>query len=223
MNSGISMKTIIATVALLSTLPTLARAAENETWADNARFFVGTRASVAVPPGGDGLARIGGLELGVSAKNGVGFGLHLVGMQNPPTPFGPSNIGWGFGAAADIRGYFQTVDPLTLYPTFSLGFLAGYDDANHRNVVMPMVNPGFGARLKFDSVYVALEIGAASFFIPFVALSFGFEPEPARAHRHDRPAISQSEARVRSAGPEQAQFEQNVSAREGEEHSASDR
>jgi hypothetical protein len=143
-------------------------------------------------------------------------------MHNPPSPGGFPKMGWGFGAAADIRGYFQTVDPLTLYPTFSLGFLAGYDDVNHRNVVMPMVNPGFGARLKFDTVYVAIEIGAASFYIPFVALSFGFEPEP-KARRHDRPAISQSEARVRSAGQEQAQFEQTVSAREGEEQSASDR
>jgi hypothetical protein len=216
------VKTVIATVALLSTLPALSQAQEKDTWADNARFFVGTRGSVAVPAGGQGTARIGGLELGVSAKNGVGFGLHVLGMHNPPTFGGIPKTDWAFGAAADVRGYIQTVEPLTLYPTFSLGFLAGTNPADNSNIVMPLVNPGFGARMKFDSVYVAIEIGAASFFIPFVAVSLGYEPEPVRAHRRANPALSESVSHdrqipVQNARPVPAQFVPTGSAQDGEE------
>jgi hypothetical protein len=222
------VKTLIATVALLSMLPSLARAAEKDTWADGARFFFGTRGSVAVPPGGQGMASTGGLEIGVSADRGVGFGLHLIGMNNPPAVrnLGIPETEWAFGAAADIRSYFQTVEPLTLYPTFSLGFLAGIDETGH-NIVMPMVNPGFGARLKFQNVYVAFEIGAASFFIPFVALSVGFEPERAKAHRNDRPAFSQNGApdlqtAARNPRPEPAQYERALPVQDDEQGAARD-
>jgi hypothetical protein len=211
------MKTLIATVALLSTFPNLARAAESETWEDRARFFVGGRGSLAVPHGGHGPAYTGGLELGVAADSGVGFGLHLVGINNPPAV--PSmnipEMGWAFGAAADIRAYFQTVEPLTLYPTFSVGFLAG-TDAEGTNVVMPMLNPGFGARMRFENVYVAFEIGAANFFIPFVALSLGFEPERVKSHGNKRLALSESgggdgqEAAARNVRAAPTQFERAV-------------
>jgi hypothetical protein len=173
------------------------------------------------------MASTAGLEIGVSADRGVGFGLHLIGMNNPPVV---ANLGipeteWAFGAAADVRAYFQTVEPLSLYPTFSLGFLAGVDETGH-NIVMPMLNPGFGARLKFDNVYVAFEIGAASFYIPFVALSVGFEPER-KSHRNDRPAFSQSgpperQTAVRNARPVPAQYERAVPAQDDAQGAAPD-
>ncbi|MFZ5468619.1 MAG: hypothetical protein ACOZIN_04200 [Myxococcota bacterium] len=147
-------------------------------WAEQARFFGGLRSGVAIPPGGRGLAPSMAVELGVAARRGVGFGLHLMGMANPPAV--PSmRIGkadYGLGAAADVRFYFQTVDPLTLYPTFSAGFLAGPETSTGTNAVLPLFNPGFGARLRLGEVYTSFEFGVASFQIPFVAVAIGWEP-----------------------------------------------
>ena len=148
-------------------------------WATGARFFAGVRLGVGVPPGGTGLAPLQGIELGVSARKGVGFGLHIIAMQNPPKvdALNIAKASWGIGALADLRMYFQTVDPLTLYATLSAGFVAGPGDGGAGNVVLPLLNPGFGARVKVtDSAYIAFEFGLASFIIPFVTLSFGWEP-----------------------------------------------
>jgi hypothetical protein len=154
-------------------------ASAEESWADGARFFGGVRIGVGIPPGSNGVAPLQGVEIGVSARRGIGFGLHVVTMQNPPavTSLNIPKASWGIGALADVRMYFQTVDPLTLYATLSGGFLAGPGTDGNGNAVLPMLNPGFGARVKLnDTLYVAFEFGAASFFIPFVALSFGWEP-----------------------------------------------
>jgi hypothetical protein len=149
------------------------------TWAETARFFADARTGVGIPPGGNGVAPTLGFEIGVSAPSGFGFGLHLLGMNNPPaiTALGIPKANWGVGALADLRMYFQTVEPLTLYATLAGGFLAG-PGQDGSNVVLPLVNPGFGARVKFtDQMYVAFEFGAAGFFIPFVNLSVGWEPQ----------------------------------------------
>jgi hypothetical protein len=158
-------------------VPTLVN--DDPSWSDTARFFVGARTGVGIPPGGNGVAPTLGFEIGVSAPHGFGFGLHLLGMSNPPAiaALGIEKANWGVGAMADLRMYFQTVEPLTLYATLAGGFLAGPGQSG-ANVVLPLINPGFGARVKFtDSVYVAFEFGAAGFFIPFVNLSVGFEPQ----------------------------------------------
>lgn len=150
----------------------------NDEWAKGARFFVGLRGAVGFPPGGDGLAPLGGLELGVAAKKGVGFGLHVFGTAN--TPGAPildlPATDYGFGATADFRYYMQSIPPLRLYPTLSAGFLAGPDKLTGKNAVLPLITPGFGARMNLADVYVAVELGAASFYIPFIALSVGWEP-----------------------------------------------
>lgn len=155
----------------------------DDEWARGARFFGGLRSGVGFAPGGYGPAGTLGLELGVSAKRGLGFGLHLLGIYNPPQVilFDIPKAEWGMGAAADVRWYIQTIRPLTLYPTMSLGFMAGPSEGSGENAVLPMVNPGFGARVNIADVYVAFEIGAANFYIPFVNLSVGWEPQ----HRDD--------------------------------------
>jgi hypothetical protein len=152
-------------------------------WAQGARFFVGARTGVAIPARSRGVAPMLGMELGVSASKGLGFGLHLIGMGNPPEvpAFGIPKAEWGLGALADVRMYFQTIEPLSLYATLSAGFLAGPGaegtELAGQNVVLPLLNPGFGARVKLtDSVYTAFEFGLAGFQIPFIALSFGLEP-----------------------------------------------
>jgi hypothetical protein len=148
-------------------------------WARDARFFTGLRSGVAIPPGGDGMAPGLGLELGVYSPSGPGFGLHLISVANPPSApeIGIPRTKYAFGVAADVRLYFQTIEPLTLYPTFSLGFLAGSAVVTNRNVVMPLINPGFGARINVGGMYLALEFGAASFHIPFVNVCLGWQPE----------------------------------------------
>lgn len=154
------------------------RKANDAVWADSARFFVGARGGLGVPPSGDGLAPTTGVEVGVAADSGLGLGLHFVTTFNPPDAptLGIRKAAWAMGAAADLRWYFQTVKPLTLYPTVSVGFLAG-PGADGRNVVLPMLNPGFGARVRLGNVYTAFEFGLMSFQVPFVALAIGFEPD----------------------------------------------
>ncbi len=152
---------------------------DDDSWASGARFFGGLRTSVAIPPGGKGVAPLLGFELGVSARRGIGFGLHLISVANPPGI--PSlkipEAEFAIGAAADIRYYIQTVEPLSLYPTLSVGFLAGPAADGGENAVLPLLNPGFGARVRLDPIYIAFEFGLAGFYIPFVAISFGWEPK----------------------------------------------
>jgi len=150
----------------------------SRSWEESARFFVGARGGVAVPAGGDGIAPTGGLELGVAADSGLGIGLHLITMSNPPAApsLGIGKAAWGLGAMADFRWYFQTVRPLTLYPTFAVGFAAGPGQLDNKNVVLPMVNPGFGARVRLGQLYFAFEFGAANFSIPFINIGIGWEP-----------------------------------------------
>src|SRR5688572_4637513 len=133
----------------------------SDEWADQARFFGGIRTGIGIPPGGRGVAPSVGLELGVSAKKGIGFGLHLLAMQNTPAipALNIPRAQWGVGATADLRLYIQTIDPLSLYGTLSGGFLAGPGE-DGMNAVLPMVNPGFGARVKLsDEMYMSFEFG----------------------------------------------------------------
>lgn len=151
---------------------------QDDEWAKGARFFIGMRGAMGFPPGGDGLAPLGGVELGVAARKGIGFGLHMFGAGN--TPGAPilelPSTDYAFGATADLRYYLQSIAPLRLYPTLSAGFLAGPDKVTGKNAVLPLITPGFGARVNFADVYAAVELGAASFYIPFMALSVGWEP-----------------------------------------------
>lgn len=150
---------------------------DNE-FAQGATFFGGARAAVAFPPGGEGPAPMMGLELGVAAEKGLGYGLHLFGAGNTPAAptFDLPAAPYAFGALVDMRYYLQTVEPLRLYPTLSVGFMAGPAVDTGKNAVLPLVTPGFGARVNMGPVYVSIEIGAASFYIPFMAVSAGWEP-----------------------------------------------
>lgn len=182
------MKTTFMMLAMLAAVPAAAQDMRGEaptlinndpTWSESARFFAGVRTGVGIPPGGNGVAPTLGFEIGVSAPRGFGFGLHLLGMNNPPAieALRIEKANWGVGALADLRMYFQTVEPLTLYATLAGGFLAGPGQSG-TNVVLPLINPGFGARVKFtDTMYVSFEFGAAGFFIPFVNLAVGWEPQ----------------------------------------------
>lgn len=154
------------------------RAEVDDEWSRRARFFGGLRSSLAFPPGGMGPATTVGMELGVAAYRGLGFGLHIYGVGNPsgvPMLELPA-AAWGVGASADARWYLQTIEPLKLYPTLSVGFIAGPDKVTGENVVLPMINPGFGARVNLADMYVAFEIGLASLYMPFVGFSIGWEP-----------------------------------------------
>ncbi|MBM3268085.1 MAG: hypothetical protein FJZ01_10600 [Candidatus Sericytochromatia bacterium] len=163
---------------------------EEDEWTRGARFFGGVRSGVGIAAGATGVAPTFGLEMGVAARRGVGFGLHLIGMSNPPavTAFNIPKAIYGFGAAADIRFYMQTLRPLSIYPTLAFGFLAGPAEKDGTNVVLPMLNPGFGTRVAMDPGYVAFEFGFAAFQIPFVNISFGFQPDPPKASPAARPA-----------------------------------
>ncbi len=150
---------------------------EQNEWERDARFFVGLRSGVGIPPGGIGISPTMGVELGVAAPKGVGFGLHFFGAGNPPAvrALNTPPADWAVGAELDMRFYFQTVEPLTLYPTFSVGFMAGPAKETRENVVLPMLNPGFGARVKLGNLYASFEFGLASFTVPFLNCGLGWE------------------------------------------------
>ena len=194
------MKTSLVMLAMVAAMPAAAQIGRDAPvisnqepgWGDTAHFFGGVRTGVGIPPGGRGVAPNLGFEVGVSAPHGFGFGLHLLGMANPPSlpQLGIEKASWGMGALADLRMYFQTVEPLTLYATLSGGFLAGPGESGV-NVVLPLINPGFGARVKFnESMYVAFEFGAAGFFIPFVNMSVGWEPQRTRRAQPYAPPLA---------------------------------
>lgn len=158
---------------------------EPNTWSNRANFYVGARGGVAIPAGALGVAPNAGIELGVANSFGFGVGLHAMWMNRPPgAPF--LNIppcDYGFGAMADVRFYFETLEPLTLYPGLSLGFVAGPSSLDGKNAVLPLINPSFGARVKFANFYAAFEFGLAGFTIPFVNLALGFETDRRKDRR----------------------------------------
>jgi hypothetical protein len=183
---------------------------EPDDWANRANFYVGARGGVAVPADADSLAPMAGIEVGVSNSNGIGFGLHALWMYAAPGApvFNVPKARYGFGALADFRYYFATIPPLTLYPTLSFGFVAGPSEATGRNAVLPLLNPGFGARVKFGNFYSAFEFGFAGFTIPFVVISLGYEgdrhreraQEWARAERERLDAIQSETETVPDTG-----------------------
>ena len=180
----------------------VAKYEEPDTWTNRANFYAGARGGVAIPAGAMGLAPSAGLEVGVANDFGVGFGLHVIWMNNPPgAPMlnVPEGV-YGLGALADLRFYFPTIEPLTLYPSLQLGFVAGPALVGGQNVVLPLFNPGFGARVKFGHIYAAFEFGLAGFTIPFVTLSFGYQGDR-RAERAERWARDQEELALQQPAP----------------------
>jgi hypothetical protein len=99
-------------------------------------------------------------------------------MNNPPGApvFGIREGRYGFGTMLDLRFNIPTIDPLTLYPSLSAGFLAG-PGLDGKNLVLPLVNLGFGAKMKVGDFYASFEFGFAGFSIPFVTLGFGYQGE----------------------------------------------
>src|SRR5207253_2679887 len=75
---------------------------EPDTWTNRANFYAGARGGVAIPAGATGLAPSAGLEVGVANDFGIGFGLHVIWMDNPPGAPAlnvPQGL-YGFGALA---------------------------------------------------------------------------------------------------------------------------
>jgi hypothetical protein len=149
---------------------------EPDTWVNRSNFYFGARGGVAIPSGAHNIAPSAGLEVGVASNFGVGFGLHVLWMDAPPGApiLGVGPAQYGFGALSDMRFYIPTIEPLTLYPAMSIGFVAG-PDLGGRNMVLPLFNPGFGAKVKFGNFYGSFEFGFAGFTIPYVTLALGYE------------------------------------------------
>jgi hypothetical protein len=177
------MRLVLLGSLLLSTLA-LAEAPSVKTvnpdarpWSERASFFVGARGGIAAPPGAVGMAPSAGIEFGLAVPQGFGFSMRTLWMDNPPgaPALGLRPAAYGFGALADLRYYFRAVEPLTIYPTLSLGFLAGPERGTNTNAVLPLFNPGVGMKIKAANFYATFEFGLSGFTIPFVGLSMGFE------------------------------------------------
>jgi hypothetical protein len=189
----------------------VAKYEEPDTWSNRANFFFGAGAGVAIPQGADGLATSAGVEMGIAPESGLGFGLHAVWMDKPPgaPAIGIQPARWGFGATANLRYYFQTIGPLSLFPSFSLGFLAGPDRVSGLNQVMPLVDPGIGAKVRLGPMYVTFEFGLSGFTIPFVGVALGYEGDR-RADRAEAWAREQEDAARDAAEEKEEERQQNA-------------
>jgi hypothetical protein len=178
----------IALSLLFAAIPAAAQdpAVEETEWQKNARFYAGVRTGLGIPPGAQGLVPSVGIELGVSQPTGLGFGIQVMALNTPPAVamFNVSKAAWGIGALADARFYFEAVDPLTLYLSLTGGFLAGPEQTTRVNVVLPVVSPGLGARVKLtDTLVTSFEFGFGAFIAPFVTMAFTWEPPRKRKVR----------------------------------------
>lgn len=183
---------------------------EDVTWANRSNFFFGARGGIAIPAGAVGLAPSAGIEMGIAPDFGFGLGVNVIWMNQPPGApvFGIQPASWGFGATAAFKYYFPTIGPLTLFPSMSIGFLAG-PDLQGRNQVLPLLNPGFGAKLRMGAIYASFEFGLSGFTIPFVSVALGYEGD----RRHDRAeawALKQEEEAAEKA--EELQRQQSLPA-----------
>jgi hypothetical protein len=169
-----------------------------DTWSNRASFFIGARGGVAFPPGAVGLAPNATIELGVAPPQGFGFGVRAMWMNNPPgVPFlGLKPAEYGFGALADFRYYIETIDPLIIYPTIAVGFLAGPERGTMQNAVLPLLNIGVGAKVKFGNLYASFEFGVSGFTIPYVGIAIGYEGDSKRTKQAERLRIAAETAPV---------------------------
>ena len=101
---------------------------------------------------------------------------------------------YGFGALADFRYYIETIEPLIIYPTISVGFLAGPERITQQNAVMPLFNPGLGVKMKFGNVYGAFEFGLSGFTIPFVVFILGYDGDSKITKEAERLRIAEETA-----------------------------
>jgi hypothetical protein len=177
---------------------------EPNTWGNRSNFYFGARTGVAIPSGATSVAPSVNFELGVVSDNGPGFGLRALFMGAPPAvPFlNVPATKYGFGAMADLRYSFPTIGPLTLYPTIAVGFLAGPSAATSQNVVLPLLNPGMGARVKLGVLYCSFEFGFAGFTMPYASLGFGYETDR-RRDRAEAWAVEQEELARETGTPVQ--------------------
>ncbi len=61
----------------------------------------------------------------------------------------------------------------------TVGFLAGPDEQG-LNQVLPMINPGFGAKVKFGPFYCGFDFGLSGLTIPYIGLAIGYEGDRRR-------------------------------------------
>ena len=137
------------------------------------------------------------------------MGLNVIWMNKPPgvPVFGIQPADYGFGASVNFRYYIQTIGPLTLYPSMSVGFLAG-PGPDGRNQVLPLFNPGVGAKVKAGPFYCSFDFGLSGFTVPFVGIGLGYEGDR-RADRAEAWANKKEEAaREQAEELEQQKLEQ---------------
>lgn len=184
------------TFALLAALTPDAHAAERETPAETPEatteapasvhqrpMYVSSRASMAVPLGGQGDARTAGLGFGVDFENGHQLGMRAIWLPDPPaTPLFDvaDGVEHAWGPVLDWR--FHLLDESTLSPFFagSAGFVFGAASGERgQNLVLPILEGGAGLRLSKSTrsgarLFAAPEIGVVpAALAPYAALNLG--------------------------------------------------
>jgi len=137
------------------------------------------RGGLAIPPGAFGFAPTAGIEFGVMAAQGMGYGITLLGAFATPSFSAFPSQPFAFGLTGNLRYDLQVVPALSFAPMLSLGFLSGRG-ASGTNASIPLITPALGVRWKPADMYVAFDFGLADFFIPYMNITLGFHGNPSR-------------------------------------------
>ena len=163
-------------LALLVALSSNAQAASTNSSSDGgADTYVDLRGSMAVPAGARGFAYVGSVGIGAEWEGGGSLGVRFLGMADPPsTMFSNNPAPYAGGPVMDFRKHIYVSEDFDLYPTASAGFVITVDEPTGRNVVLPIMETGFGVRKTFgDPDGARFAVAPEAGFVPFILAPYG--------------------------------------------------
>jgi len=152
-----------------------------------------TKAAVAVPANASEDVMTIGPAMGIFMDKNNAMGMRIIYMDSPPenplAEYTPK-VSMAWGPVVDWQYLFQPNSGFSFYTQASVGFVYGEpDNANENNVVLPIIEGGFGARLsrrtsKGGRFFFSPELGFVPGAVaPYMSASFGYIA-PARTERY---------------------------------------
>ncbi len=145
--------------------------------------YTSVRAGMAVPATAHGDVLTGGLGLGVELEPENTLGLRVIYMHAPPeNPLAVNtpDVPWAWGPVIDWRHFFGRTSSINFYTSVSIGYVYGVPENEHAdNVVLPIVEGGFGARLSRTTssgarIFISPELGVVpAALAPYSAVTVG--------------------------------------------------
>lgn len=145
-------------------------------------YYVGARGGVSVPINAEGLAFPLSAEAGIHFPSDLSLGLRFTYQQDPPQVFDYGYAPWAVGPLVEGR-YMYPVNPkIELYGSVAGGFIFGIEEDTDKNIVMPILSGGAGARITpgGSRLYIATELGLTNFVVPYMGMALGVATKPDR-------------------------------------------